>query len=44
MKTNVLRVLPPSLFYNSLCKAVTGHPQSRKKWGGVKTPEIFVIM
>ena len=27
MKTNVLRVLPPSLFYGSLCKTAPGHPK-----------------
>lgn len=27
MKTNVLRVLPPSLFCCSLCAIVTGRPQ-----------------
>ena len=35
MKTKVLRVLPPSLFYGSLCKTVAGHPQFRKM-GGVE--------
>lgn len=44
MKTNVLQVLPPSLFCCSLCATITGHLPNPEMGGGITTPEIFVIM